>query len=42
MFNSKLSTINKYNQNIINVAIINQGRVSLTDQNFGIAEAILM
>jgi hypothetical protein len=35
MFSSKLSTINKYTHNIINLIIVNQGRASIPDQNLG-------
>jgi hypothetical protein len=35
MFSSKLTTINKYMHNIINVIIVNQGRISIPDQNLG-------
>jgi hypothetical protein len=35
MFSSKLTTINKYMHNIINVVIVNQGIVSIPDQNMG-------
>lgn len=40
MFNTKISTLNKYNYNLINAILICQGRS--TDQSLGLVEAILM
>ena len=40
MFNTKISTLNKYNANLINAILVSQGRS--TDQSLGLAEAILM
>lgn len=40
MFNTKISTLNKYSSNLISAILVNQART--TDQNLGLVEAIMM
>lgn len=40
MFNTKISTLNKYSCNLINAILVNQGRG--TDQSLGLVEVVLM